>query len=325
MEILCLVFYILVFPGILFSIGIGILLAGIDRKLVARMQGRIGPPILQPLYDFLKLIGKDTIIPKGAAKNTFLIAPIIGFIAVGILNAFIPIFGNGFISGVADIIVIIYLLTIPAVAMIVGGASSSSPFAGIGISREMVTMIAYELPLVMVLIAIGKKAGEMFNGGVTFALLDIQNYQALYGSMLGKIALIPAAIAFLIIIPAEVGVPPFDVAEAETEICEGPLVEYSGLYLGIFNLTKNVKIFTMSNLFIALFLGGLGVNFGAVTINIILNIIILLILSVVITAISISLSKTIAGRLRVEQTLKFFWTIPTALAAISLILVYTGF
>jgi len=67
-------FYVLVFPGLLFSSIVGLLLSGIDRKVVARMQKRIGPPIIQPIYDFFKLLGKETIVPRAASRKTFLYA-----------------------------------------------------------------------------------------------------------------------------------------------------------------------------------------------------------------------------------------------------------
>lgn len=311
--------YVLIFPGFLFCFVFGMFLSGIDRKLVARMQRRIGPSIFQPFYDFFKLLGKDNIVPRKASRKAFLIAPIIGLISVVIISMFIPIFGFTFQKNTADIIVILYLITIPALSLVVGGSSSGSPFASIGISREMVTMLSYELPLVMIFLAVGRKAGMAMNGNVTFSLGEIGKYQSQSGIMVSKWALIPAAIAFLLIIPAEVGTVPFDVAEAETEICEGPLVEYSGLYLGIYKLTQAVKMVIMGSLFIALFFGGAGFS------NIYLNII-LLIISVIITiVISVSFVRSVIGRFKVEQTLKFFWTIPTLLAAISLILVYLKF
>lgn len=323
-SILLNLFYILIFPGFLFTIFAGIILSGIDRKIVARMQRRVGPPLLQPLYDLLKLAGKDSIIPRGAAKKVFVVAPVIGLISVITISLFIPQFGFSFLPGVADIIVIIYLLTIPAVALILGGSSSGSPFAGVGISREMVTMLAYELPLVIILLAIGAKAGFALEGKVTFSLAAIQEYQANNGLMITKFSLLPAAIAFLMIIPAEVGSVPFDVAEAETEICEGPLVEYSGFYLGIFKLTQNIKMFIMSSLFIALFLGGTAFgNFTSIAaFNLLLNALLLIILSALVVFISISLIKGLIARVKIEQTLKFYWTVPTGLALLSLILVY---
>ena len=82
MNILMTAFHVLVFPGLLFCVVLGILLAGINRKLVARMQNRVGPPLLQPWYDFLKCCGKETIIPRHAKRQIFLAAPVVGFAAL---------------------------------------------------------------------------------------------------------------------------------------------------------------------------------------------------------------------------------------------------
>ena len=121
--------YILIFPGFLFCFLCGMLLVGIDRKLVARMQKRVGPPILQPFYDFFKLCGKETIIPAQASKTTFLIAPLVGLAALVVIQLFIPIHGFSAFTGTADIIVILYLLLIPALAAILGAAAWCSPWA----------------------------------------------------------------------------------------------------------------------------------------------------------------------------------------------------
>ena len=137
MQILMTLFKILIFPGALFTACVGLFLAGIDRKVIAHMQKRIGPPIRQPMYDFFKLMGKETIVPARANKLVFLGAPIAGFVSLAIVMLFIPIFGFTAFSGTADLIVILYFLTIGGVALIVGGSSSGSPYAGIGISREL--------------------------------------------------------------------------------------------------------------------------------------------------------------------------------------------
>ena len=130
--------YVLIFPGFLFCFLSGLLLCGIDRKLVARMQKRIGPPVLQPFYDFFKLCGKETIIPAAANRTVFLLAPLVGLAGLVVIQLFIPIFRFSAFKGIADVIVILYLLLIPALAVILGGAASGSPYAGVGLSREMV-------------------------------------------------------------------------------------------------------------------------------------------------------------------------------------------
>lgn len=318
MEIAKFIFHVLIFPGGLFAIAMALLMSGIDRKIVAKMQLRQGPPLLQPFYDFIKLLGKDVIVPRNALRKAFLLAPIVGLASVLIIPIFIPMYQEAFINSTADIIVIIYLLTISAVMLVVGGSSSSSPLAGIGASREVVTMLAYELPMVMSILAVCKKAGAFMGTNVSFSLLGIQGFQVVDGMGLFHITLIPAAIAFLMVIPAEVGVVPFDMAEAETEICEGPLVEYSGLYLALYKLISQIKAFIMSGLFVALFLGGKGIGVtGNATLNIILNIILFLILTLVVMFISITLVRAIAGRFKINQGLKFFWTVPAVLSLIS--------
>ena len=314
-DILMILFHVLVFPGLLFVCVIGLLLAGIDRKVLARMQKRIGPPIVQPWYDFLKLMGKETIVPANANRAVFLGAPVVGLASLVVMMLFIPIFGYSAFSGSADLIVILYLLTIPAVCLIVGGSSSGSPYAGIGISREMVTMMAYEFPLIIVLLGVAKVVG---GGTLVFSMRSIANWQLSNGCLIAHWALIPAAIAFLLIIPAEVGTQPFDVAEAETEICEGPLVEYSGAPLGVFKLNTAVKMFIMTGLFTTLFLG--GIDTGMVW----LNAIIYVAITIGLTVLTMTIPHAICARLKIEKLFKFYWTFVAGLALLSLILVWFG-
>lgn len=310
--------YILIFPGFLFCFLVGMLLCGIDRKLVARMQKRVGPPILQPMYDFFKLCGKETIVPAAASKTTFMAAPLIGLAALVVIQLFIPVFGFTAFSGVADIIVILYLLLIPAMSSMLGGAASGSPYAGVGLSREMVTVISCELPLVLVLLAVARTVGNAMGTGLCFSLSTIAEFQAANGSLILKGSMIPAAIAMLMVIPGETGSHPFDAAEAETEICEGMLAEYSGAPLGVYKLNHAVKMLTLTSLFVALFLGGLGTGILP------LDIIIMFLLCVALTAVSISFVHAVTARLKIEQIFKYYWTVVSGLALISLVLAWYG-
>lgn len=307
--------YVLIFPGFLFCFITGMLLCGIDRKIVAKMQKRVGPPVLQPFYDFFKLCGKETIVPAAASGTVFMAAPIVGLAALVVLQLFIPIHGFTAFSGMADVIVILYLLLIPAMAAMLGGAASGSPYAGIGLSREMVTVISCELPLVLVLLAVGKVAG---GDSVTFSMSNIVKFQLDNGSLITHASLIPAAIAFLLIIPGETGSHPFDTAEAETEICEGLLAEYSGGPLAVFKLTNSIKLLTMTSLFTALFLGGIGVGIPAI------DALIMFAFSVIITIVTVSLVHAVTARLKIEQVFKYYWTIVTALALVSLVMAWYG-
>ena len=313
-------FYVLIFPGLLFCILMGILLSGLDRIWVARMQRRVGPPILQSWYDFLKCCGKETIVPRHAKKAVYFAAPVIGFAALISIALFLPVVnGRPAFSGTADLVVILYLLTLVSVCMIVGAASSGSPFAGVGLSREMVAMISYELPFVLVILAVGKVTLTAESGlPLTFSLQAIWDYQAANGPLLFHWSLIPAAIAMLFVIPCEVGMHPFDVAEAETEICEGTLSEYSGPPLAVFRLTHMVKMYIMTALFYVLFLGGISTGIVAA------DVAIFILICVLLTFITMSLPHAACARFKVEQVFRFYWTIVAGLALISLILVWLG-
>ena len=315
---------LLIFPGLLFCVVFGVLMAGIDRKLVARMQRRVGPPILQPWYDFVKCCAKETIIPRCAKKAIFIGAPYLGLACLIVIALFIPVgsYGSAFTAG-ADLVVILYLLTIAGVTLIIGASSTGSPYAGVGLSREMVAMISYELPFVLVLLAVGRVAGADSGLGCTFSLSTIAAYQAANGPLIAHWALIPAAIAMLLVIPCEVGSHPFDIAEAETEICEGALTEYSGHPLGVFRLSHYVKMYIMTALFCAMFLGGITVGLAG-TVGVVVDVLIFLVLCGVVSFICMTLPHAVCARLRVEQVFKFYWTVVAGLAALSLVMVWAG-
>lgn len=310
--------YILIFPGFLFCFLCGMLLCGIERKVVARMQKRVGPPILQPFYDFFKLCGKETIIPAAASRKAFLAAPLIGLAALVVIQLFIPIYNTTALNAAADVIVVLYLLLIPALSEIYGASASGSPYAGVGLSREMVTIISCELPLVLIFLAVGKMVGNEIGTGVTFSLNAIRDYQVENGSLITHLSMIPAAIAMLMVIPGEIGSHPFDAAEAETEICEGMLAEYSGAPLAVYKLSHAVKMLTMTSLFVALFLGGIGTGIIAVDGLIVFALCVAIVICVV------ALINAVTARLKIEQLFKYYWTVVSGLAAISLVLAWFG-
>ena len=313
-------FHVLIFPGLLFCVVMGVLLSGLDRIWVARMQRRVGPPLLQSWYDFLKCCGKETIVPRHAKKAVYFAAPVVGFAALISISLFLPVAGGKpAYSGTADLVVILYLLTLVSVCMIVGASASGSPFAGVGLSREMVAMISYELPFVLVILAVSRAIlapGDSLTN--IFSLQAIADYQAANGPLITRWALIPAAIAMLFVIPCEVGMHPFDVAEAETEICEGTLAEYSGPPLAVFRLTHMVKMFIMTALFCVLFLGGITTGIAVV------DVLIFVLFCLILTFLTMSLPHGACARFKVEQVFKFYWTVVAGLAALSLILVWLG-
>jgi Formate hydrogenlyase subunit 4 len=145
----------------LFGIIAGLFLMGVDRICAARMQMRQGPPLTQPFTDIRKLLCKDSVVPANAIPSLFNAAPIVAFASAVTVLFYLPL-GSilpvgtplPMIGEYGDLILIMYLLTVPALAMVAGGFASGSPYASVGAQREMVTMIAYEFPLAIAIVAI---------------------------------------------------------------------------------------------------------------------------------------------------------------------------
>ena len=303
----------LVFPGILFAGAVGLLFAGIDRKLTGHMQHRIGPPIWQEFLDIGKLFGKEDITPTAANSFIFNCAPLLCFGAIMAVMLLLPINSSQpVLTSVGDLIVIIYLLNIPAVCMMLAGYASGCPFGTIGSSRYVVQLFGYELAFIIAALAAAA------NVGWSLSLSSIVSYQAQNGWMVSQVALIPAAIAILIAAQGKLLRTPFDIPEAESEIVHGSLTEYSGPKLAILRIAYDIELFVVAAVITVLFFGGpVPHTIGGIYIPGVVSFLIkcfgIVVLSTVI--------RNIAARLRIDQALKFFWTFPTLLAAISLLLV----
>jgi NADH-quinone oxidoreductase subunit H len=288
----------LIFPGFLFSAAIGLLATWVDRKVTARLQYRVGPPWFQPFADIAKLLGKETIVPEGAVKYVFLGAPLVGLAAATLIAA-ILFRGQPFVG---DLIVVFYLLTLPSLALIVGGSASRNPLAALGASREMKLILAYELPFILVLVTVILKARSIMIG-------DIVAHQALAGMMVFSASGLLAFIAALAVAQAKLGAVPFDIAEAEQELAAGPLLEYSGAPLALFRLTRALLYLVLPAFLIVLFLGGLDA-WAPLKYLLVLTVIILV--------------KNTNPRLRIDHALRFFWGPVTGLAALAFILALFG-
>ena len=286
-------------------------------RVEARLQRRVGPPLIQPLLDIAKLLTKETLIPKTAVRSVFLAAPVVGFAGMAVCAAFIPV--PGVFSGLynmGDLLVLFYLLPIPAIAIMLGGSASSSPFGAMGFSREMLMMLAYETPLLMILLAVAMLVGKATGTGAEFSLLAIVDWQQNAGSLGLNPVMIPALLAYLIFLPGTMGVPPFDIPEAETEVLEGPLLEYGGPLLALFQIGSALKTFVVLGLGVALFFPGTISDFWIV------NLIWFVFKCLVLMLLSLTLVKSATGRFRIDQAFRFYVKVPTVLALVSLVLVW---
>ena len=320
MDTLLGLLHMCIFPGGIFALIIGFFFKGLDRRLEARLQRRVGPPLIQPWLDTAKLLTKETLIPRTACKEAFLMAPVVGFAGMAVCAAFIPVPGvfDG-LYNMGDLLVLFYLLPIPAIAMMMGGSASSSPFGAVGFSREMIIMLAYETPLLMILLSVAMLIGKALSGGAwgaEFSLLKIVEWQQVNGSLGLNPVMIPAFLAYLIFLPGTMGVPPFDIPEAETEVVEGPLLEYGGPLLALFHVGSALKTFVVLGLGVAMFFP------GTISDSWILNLLWFLLKCLALMIVSLTVVKSATGRYRIDQAFRFFVLVPTMLALCSLLLVW---
>ncbi len=312
-------FHALVFPGGLFAIFFGLLLLGVDRKLYARLQRRVGPPLYQPFIDVVKLMHKEITLPRTAQQTVFRLAPLIGFAGMLTAVVLLPIVGvyPGLTGPAADLLVLLYLLVTPALSLIIGGSASSSPFSAVGISREMLITLFYEIPLLVVLVTVAMKAGAFFGEPATFSLNKILAFQLESGqSLLFDLTMVPAFLAYLCCLPAAIGTVPFDIPEAETEIVEGPVLEYSGSDLILLKMMGGLKMFVLAALGVNLFMPGPAEGIW------LLLLAWFLIKCILIISLAVTLVRALTGRMRLEQAARFYLTIPAGLALVSLLIAY---
>jgi len=292
---------------------VGLLTSWVDRKVTARVQARVGPPWYQPFADFVKLLGKETLVPKGSRQKGFLVAPLVGLVGVA-LGAAVLVSGgilNGSQQGfVGDIVVFLYLLTIPSAALILGAASTGNPMASVGASREMKLLLGYELPFLIVVLTAVYKAQSSFRIG------DVVAYQMDNGIFIGSISGVIGFIVAILCIQGKLGLVPFDAPEAEQELMGGVLTEYSGVPLALFKLTKAMMLSVLAVFVAVIFFGGMRFASWGILWSI---------LKYLVPIVLVVLIRNTNPRLRIDQIMKVFWGPLTVLALIGLLLAWVGY
>ncbi len=283
---------LLIFPS---GLALGAVALGYEwanRKLVARLQNRLGPPWYQPLADLIKLLAKDEVLPERTIAVLFHGLPILALAGVLTAALYVPLFGLEASYGFGgDLIVVVYLLGLPTMCIGLAGASNADRFSLVGATRTLTQFFSYEAPFLLGLLGPALVAGSWQIGEV-----------AAYAS--GRWLVLSQPVGFvvtLIGLMGELELPPFDAPEAETEIVAGALTEYSGRGLAFFRLAKDIELVVGLGLIAAFYLGGLSPALPwAVSILIFLakTLALLLVLAVL---------QTIFARLRIDQTVGLWW------------------
>ena len=274
--------------NVLIFLALAPLFDGIVRKLTAKVQSRQGPPLFQTYYDIIKLLGKQNI--DSAGTWSFRIAPVMAMASILCVVALIPLGGQeNIFTQYGDVISLIYLLTLGGVAILLGAISSRNTFALMGASREMITMILVEPVLAMLLILGAVKVSSL---GIGAALTGVT--AGGYG-----IAVLLMMLVYIMALQAFVARQPFDIAEAEIEILEGPFIEYSGPNYALFKYYMLIKQMFYASLFVIVF------NPIALTGMYALNLLIQF-AGILLIFVLIALVSSTNPRLRIDQAVKYY-------------------
>ena len=291
--------YIFLFPGFLFLITYALILEFLDRRIAARMQNRVGPPFYQPLADFVKMLGKEVIDPDGVDIPVFDAAPLIALAAVMTAYLYIPIFGSSPFAFQGDLIMVLYLFTLPTLALFLLGWLSRNIFSALGGIRAVTQLFIYEVPFFLALLAPALMAG-------TWSISEIMIWQQnnLWFIFLQPIGFVIALIG----LQAKLERTPFDIPEAETEIVAGPWTELTGRRLAVMHLTSDVLLVAGSALIAAIFLGGptIPVTVTPIWLSRVIGFFLFLAKTLFVVLILSSI-KVATGRIRIDQLNSIGW------------------
>ncbi|NLT31960.1 MAG: NADH-quinone oxidoreductase subunit H [Acidobacteria bacterium] len=318
MDVVKPLLYILVYPGLLFQLVFSTFLEWMDRKFYARMQNRRGPlhtgyaGLLQPVADILKLFFKEDIVPARADRFMFSLMPILGLAAVVTAGLYLPVWlVTPYNSFEGDLIVVLYLLSLPSLVLFLAGWFSVSPYSLIGATRVLTQLFAYEVPFFLALLTPAVVAGS-------WQIRTIAVYPWTSGAWWVIVIQVLAFLVALLTLQAKLERTPFDIPEAETEVVGGPLTEYTGKKLALFRIQKDILMMVGSAFIAALFLGGFpgGLWIGGLWLIVKTSFVVFL----------LSVIRASFARLRIDQIVTFSWKYlaPASLIQLLAVLILKG-
>ncbi|MBU1144768.1 MAG: NADH-quinone oxidoreductase subunit H [Firmicutes bacterium] len=278
--------------------------AGVNRKIVGRLQKRYGPRWYQEFLDIFKLLSKRS-VSHGWIFDFGVIMALGGIIGTAMfmpLTNSISAFGA---YGYDNFFIFVYLLAVGMLGMAMSASGSGNPFASIGVMRALTTMLAYEVPFMIIVLTIIKLTG-------TSSLTQIGLFQQLAENNWFIIALPLGGIVAILSLMGMLGKKPFETYIAPAEIASGPMVEYGGKQLGMLFIMHEITVFIEVSLFVHLFLGGAS------------NIFVFLIKYFLVYT-TVNLISNVNGRFKIDQVVKFFYKWPLLMAITQAILaIYVG-
>ena len=291
---------IFIFPGFLFLIALAFLLHWLDRKMIARFQGRVGPPWYQPVADLTKLILKEDILPKGTNQIFASMLPLVSFACVLTASFYAPIAYQYAASFEGDFVLVMFLLSIPSLLYFLAGWTTSGVYSIIGGNRSLLQYFSYEVLILLVVSGTAVASGSWSIANIRLAQIAGQSY------------FIPQIGGFLLGISGLIGKlkrSPYDIPKAKSEVIAGPLTEFSGKKLGLWFLTIQLQTVVGLSFLIHCFIAGFWQTNSFI--GFITFLALLLSLQVVLSA-----ASAIYARLRIDQLVHLNWNIFIPLALI---------
>jgi len=280
----------------LLSLVVGVFFLGLARKIMARIHWRYGPPLIQPVIDMLRLFYQKS-VSHGHMFDLGIVLSLAGSIVVVLFLPFgriCPLAGSG------GLLVILYVMLFAPLGIALSGGQGANPNISIGISRKLILTLGYEVPLLLVLLAV-------MTHYKTISIAEIVSIQQSTGWSINSWPLLLSGLSYFLIMPAILGIRPFDVSSAPQEISSGPMVEYGGKYLALATIEHAFVLFISIALFVNLFLGG-----AANPIVFFVKMLAVFVLGVCVNA--------VFPRFRIEQAVKYLWKWPTLLAFVGLVI-----
>jgi len=297
---------LLFFPGMAFQVICALSFEWLDRKLLALFQRRVGPPWYQPLADMIKLFSKEDLLPKGVNDRVAGLLPIVSLASVLTAGLYIPVAGFSPSAFEGDLIVILFLMSVPTLAYYLAGILSIGIYSVLGGGRSLLQYFSYEVPFLIALSGPAIMAGS-------WSIEGIIRSQYLLGPFI-----IYQPLGFILAIVGLIGKlkrDPLDIPSASSEVVGGSLTEYTGTKLALWHLAMNVQAVVGIFLLINLFLGWTKLANPIVAV-------IVFVFECLILAAVLSATSAVFARLRIDQLAGMGWRIlvPLALAQLAMII-----
>jgi NADH-quinone oxidoreductase subunit H len=281
----------------LLALVVGVFFLGLARKIIARIHWRYGPPLVQPVIDVIKLFCQRG-VSHGRMFDLGIVLSLAGSLVVIL---FLPLGSLCPLSGSGGLLVILYVMLFAPLGIALSGGQGANPNISIGISRKLILSLGYEVPFLLAVLAVMTYYG-------TISIAEVVNEQQRGIWSIASLPLLLPAIAYFLILPAILGIRPFDMTSAPQEISSGPMVEYGGKYLALATIEHALVLFINLALFVNLFLGGAG---NPATFFVKMLVVFVLGLFV----------HAAFPRFRIEQAIRYLWRWPTLVAFAGLIVV----